>query len=310
MNKLTAQNNSQLQWVGIDKIFPNPLNPRKNDSVKTEEMQEIIKKRGWEMPITVYRKGEVYIVLGGHRRLYSAREAGIKKIPVYIVEAPLSYQDEMERIADLQRGHEDWSVFEWAKFTYDRWITWGKPLISDFAKMIGRPERTVKSYLTVMDYFPLVEIESGLNNKDFTISSLFDFVQWMKALRKNHPTLVDTMGEELIRKTILEKVRLGLMERDELRRTEFLKLVDTDSIRKFIVSNNMKYDRLLAIHNIDLRKKTFHGSMVSLGMLNKSVKTIEPRTSDQLGRAVDTLTELKQQIELKIKELENKSSEF
>lgn len=41
-----------LSWVNIDLVIPNPMNPRRDQSIETEQMQGILKSKGWAEAIT------------------------------------------------------------------------------------------------------------------------------------------------------------------------------------------------------------------------------------------------------------------
>jgi ParB family chromosome partitioning protein len=67
-------------------------------------MQEIIAANGWKEAATCYKKGQFYILLSGHRRLYAAKKLGEKQIPIYIVLAPTTPAEELDRLGSLQSG--------------------------------------------------------------------------------------------------------------------------------------------------------------------------------------------------------------
>lgn len=72
---------SNLIMADIKDVIPNPLNPRTNNAIKTDEMQRVIKEKGWEVPITCYQRGEQYIILSGHRRWEAAKNYHIRRYP-------------------------------------------------------------------------------------------------------------------------------------------------------------------------------------------------------------------------------------
>lgn len=297
-------NRAIVEWVSINEVLPNPLNPRKNDAIETETMQNIIRKRGWEEPLTVYRKGKVFVVLAGHRRLYAARESKIKMIPVYIVDAPTSHQDEIERIASLQSGRVDWTPFEWARFTYERWLAWGQPGIRNFAKEINISERTVSSYINVMTYYPVYEIEPGLKSGSLNVTFLDSLANWMKMLKKYHEELVLALTEDMVRKMMIEKFQAKLVSRVAIRRTDVLTMVSSDALRNFFLTKGQALEELLQNNNIDVKEQTFHGTLVSLGLLRKSVVNMNVKTETQAGKAVESLNEIKKNIEEQLRKIE------
>jgi ParB family transcriptional regulator, chromosome partitioning protein len=310
LNKVNPNSRPNVEWVSIEEVLPNPLNPRKNDAIRTEEMQGIIKKRGWEEPLTVYKKGKIYVVLAGHRRLYAARQAKVKQLPVFIVDAPQTHQEEIERIASLQSGRVDWTPFEWARFTYERWIAWGQPNLRSFAREINLTFHQVKNYVTVLNYFPIYEIESGLKNGALTLSALDALHDWIQSLKKHHPNIIETLTEEMIRKVLIEKLESKMATRETLRRAEFLSKAEESLVKEFILNKGFNLQHGLEMVKIDLNKKSFHGSIISINMLKNTVTNIDPVTKDEATKAVDALTTLQKDIADRIKRIKKANPEL
>lgn len=301
---------SFVEWIDINKIMPNPLNPRQNEAIKTTEMQSIIKNRGWEEPITVYKKGQIYIVLSGHRRLFSANQAKIKSIPCFIVDTPKNHQEEIERIASLQSGRVDWTNYDWAKFTYERWLAWGKPSVNNFAKKINISRRTVEIYLGVMSYYPHHEIESGLLTKTYSIDLLYAIFKWIKTLKNKLPQLVMAMSEDMIRRSMLDKLSNNTITRESLRHLEFFDIVKEEDLQQWLISRNVKLDEFMLSFNIELNKKSFQGSLISIGIFEKKLKAFSPRTPKQYEKAIDSLEELKKKIDDMQQEFNRKKTQI
>lgn len=302
-------NRANVEWVNISEVLPNPLNPRKDDAVKTEEMQAIIKQRGWEEPLTVYRKGKMYVLLSGHRRYFAARQAGIKQVPVFITEAPTSHQNEIERIASLQSGRVDWTAFEWARFTYERWIAWGQPPINAFAKQINLAKRNVEAYVQVLDYFPMDEIQAGLKSNRYSIFTLHELWRWMRDLRIEHPVLVGEMTEEMIRKTMLDKVEQKLTSKESLRKLEFLATVPSKNLKDWLLSKGIHLEQFMENNEFDVKEKSFQSSIISMGWAKKNIQAVSPKTKDQAVKSAEKLQELKKQIDEQLKVIERKFPE-
>lgn len=295
-------------WVPIEQVLPNPLNPRKNDAIRTEEMQGIIKKRGWEEPLIAYKKGKMFVLLAGHRRLYAAREARVKEIPLFEVEAPKTHQEEIERIASLQSGRVDWTPFEWAKFTYERWVAWGQPPMNSFAKEINLPSSAIVTYIKVLHYFPIYEIEAGLKNGSLTFTALDVLYHWMSALKSSHPAVVEALTEEMIRKVMVEKIELKLATRESMRRTSYLRKADDNQVKEFLLTR-INLEIAMEKVNISMTKKTFHGSMVSINSLKSNVANLNPTTESEIEKAFESLKALKDSIDNKLKDIERKNPE-
>jgi ParB family transcriptional regulator, chromosome partitioning protein len=301
--ELIGEDESVVHWVPLTSVIPNPLNPRRDDSVESEVLSDILKKRGWEEPLTCYQAGKMYVLLAGHRRLYAARKAKVRKIPVYIVSKPKDEAEEIERIAGLQSARVDWQPLEWAIFTWDRWNAWGKPPYTRFAKEINISIHAVKQYITVMGYFPLNEIEKELQSKNLNMSSLDALVKWITALKKHKPELVETMTEDMIRKVMLQKLVNKKALRDDLRNTEYCELAKEEQIKEFLIDKDMELDAQIGYMGIKRKYKDFTGHLISMGHFSNRIPHIKPETEHQRSQAVAALDELAAMIEQKKKEI-------
>jgi ParB family chromosome partitioning protein len=303
---IVKNNRAQSLWVDINSVVPNPLNPRKDDSVKTDELQNIIRSKGWETPLTAYKKGNMYVLLSGHRRLYAARKFGAKEIPIFVVDAPKTHQEEVERIASAQLAQENWTALEWGRFTYERWLAWGRPGMKKFSKEIGLAERTVESYVKVLDYFPLHEIEAGLNQKLYSLSFLLDVVLWIKKLKELKPSFVEDLTEEMIRRIMLDKITNRKVSKEGLRKKYFLEKVKDQDLKRFLLDKDMHIEDLMTEYEFDVKEKSFHGQLVSMGYARKSVKNLNPKNKEEAKKAFDALSEMKNSMEAQLQFLERK----
>jgi|AntRauTorckE6833_2_1112554.scaffolds.fasta_scaffold01579_8 ParB family chromosome partitioning protein len=102
-------------WVEVEKIVPNPYQPRREfDQSRLEELAESIRMYGVLQPLTVTRKeiqrddGAFYTeyeLIAGERRLRASRLASISLVPVIIREGEQNEQEKLELaiIENLQR---------------------------------------------------------------------------------------------------------------------------------------------------------------------------------------------------------------
>ena len=101
-------------FLPIDEIKPSSFQPRQsiNDEGLTS-LAESIKEHGILQPLIVRRAGEGYEVVAGERRWKAAKIAGLKEVPVVIVDLDDAQSLEVALVENLQR--EDLSPIEVAK---------------------------------------------------------------------------------------------------------------------------------------------------------------------------------------------------
>ena len=88
----------------LEKIFPNPDQPRKNfDEDKLIDLAESIKEHGVLQPIIVTPRDDKYMIIAGERRFRATTRAGLKTIPALIRELDDEKIMELALIENVQR---------------------------------------------------------------------------------------------------------------------------------------------------------------------------------------------------------------
>src|ERR1700678_1015281 len=77
----------QMREVAIDRIRPNPYQPRKHfDVLALEELKDSILQHGIIQPLIVRENMNGYEIVAGERRYRAGKAAGLKELPVVIRE--------------------------------------------------------------------------------------------------------------------------------------------------------------------------------------------------------------------------------
>ncbi|MDO7908533.1 ParB/RepB/Spo0J family partition protein [Paenibacillus cellulositrophicus] len=294
-----------LAWVAIDLVIPNPMNPRRDHSIESEQMQEILRSKGWAEAITCYRKGQYYIILSGHRRWHAAKKMNEKEVPVYIVQAPENNAEELDRLGSIQGGQVDWTPYEWAKYTYDIWKNSGKASYSQLANKLGISQSLVGSRIRVYKFYPRIEIEDKLSNGMYSLSMLDYILKWIKRVEKHHFELYQSMGEELIRKQMLKKYENRCFNSKIAIDNIFVTSACSKDILEFLTDINKKLQdcqfelELLKVDNeVDVTQ-----NKLNVKMIIDEIRLIECRTKNEAGNLKEELNKLLKEIELKENQL-------
>ena len=101
----TAEPPSGAQLLPLQKVEPNPLQPRKNfDPDELQALADSIAMHGVIQPLTVRQlPSGFYQIIAGERRWRAARLAGLQEVPVVVVEADDKTVMELALIENLQR---------------------------------------------------------------------------------------------------------------------------------------------------------------------------------------------------------------
>ena len=97
--------NKQARIVAIDKVAPNPDQPRTQFiEEELDELAESIRNNGLLQPILVREVDGSYQIIAGERRWQACNKIGLKEIPVNIVEADDAKSLTLAMIENIQRS--------------------------------------------------------------------------------------------------------------------------------------------------------------------------------------------------------------
>ncbi|MDF2903884.1 MAG: hypothetical protein K0S25_1522 [Bacillus sp. (in: firmicutes)] len=290
---------AQLKWVPLEQVLPNPKNPRRDLTVKTKQLQELIKTIGWEEPLTCYESGKNFIILSGHRRWNAAMQVKETLIPVYIVDAPKSGAEELDRISSVQSGQVEWSQFDQVKYTYDRWVASGKKSFDDLGNELGISKGMAGSRIRVYKYYAKDEIEDKLNNRMYSIMML-DYIHiWIKRLAKHHPDLVESWGEHYIRRLMLIKYEARCFNSQIANDHTFVTTATAENIREFLIDRNKK------LQDCQLKLVYIKDNEINSAAIISEIRGLQAKTKDEAEVLLLELERLFVSLEQKKEDLGN-----
>jgi ParB family transcriptional regulator, chromosome partitioning protein len=152
------QNNS-IFWVEVDKVQPNPYQPRRDfDKDKLNDLSESIKMYGLLQPLVVTRQEvekedgglvAIYELISGERRLRASKLAGLVQVPVIIRSGEEDDRVKLELaiIENLQR--EDLNPVERARAFHQLSEQFGFKH-QEIAKKIGKSREYVSNTIRIL----------------------------------------------------------------------------------------------------------------------------------------------------------------
>ena len=151
----TDEERKNAEDMALDKIFPNPNQPRKNfDEQALKELADSIKKHGVIMPIVVNDNGDgTYMIIAGERRFRACKLAGKQTIPVVVRKYTEREIKEISLIENLQR--EDLNPIE-AATAMKQLMTDYKLTQDELAERIGKSRPAVANTLRLLNLCPEV----------------------------------------------------------------------------------------------------------------------------------------------------------
>lgn len=160
--KKTTVKNDGISEIEINKINPNPNQPRKHfDEEALQELSSSIKLHGVIQPLVVNKlENDQYMIIAGERRWRASKMAGLEKVPVVIKNYTEKQIKEISIIENLQR--EDLNPIEAARAIKQLMEEYNltQETVSD---RIGKSRSSVANTLRLLSLYPDVikMIENG-----------------------------------------------------------------------------------------------------------------------------------------------------
>ncbi|NLJ00255.1 MAG: ParB/RepB/Spo0J family partition protein [Bacteroidales bacterium] len=161
-NDAETQGSSSINEVELEKIAPNPDQPRRVFNEEAlEELSASIRSIGLVQPITLRKLNDgTYQIIAGERRYRASLMAGLTTVPAYIKTVDDDETMEMALIENIQR--EDLNSIEIA-LAYQKLIDTLSLTQEQLSERVGKKRATVANYLRLLK-LP-AEVQMGVKNK-------------------------------------------------------------------------------------------------------------------------------------------------
>lgn len=143
------QDSVDLQMVGVNRLTPNPKQPRTRFEPKAlKSLGASLKRSGMMQPIVATPHGEGFEIVAGERRWRAAQEAGIDEVPVLvralgpqeIAELALIENIQREELNPLERAQGFATLAESFGMTHEQ-----------IAEVVGLNRSTISNHLRLLD---------------------------------------------------------------------------------------------------------------------------------------------------------------
>jgi len=228
---LAAERDS-IAFIDLTSVEPNPLQPRRDFPKESlEELAQSIKEHGIIQPITVRKVGpDRYQLVSGERRVRASIEAGLKRIPAYVLDVETDTKMlELAIIENVQRLQLN--PIEEAE-AYQRLIEDCHLTQEDVAEKIAKDRTTVTNFLRLLKLPEAIreslrrgQLGVGHAKAVMSVSSPERQIElWQEAVTQN---LSVRKLEELARNAVRENAIIG---EDSPRKTAKAKLINEQEI--------------------------------------------------------------------------------
>ena len=162
MDDVPASDTSAINEIPLDRITPNPDQPRRNfDEEGLRELAESIAQLGIIQPLSLRLTGtDTYQIIAGERRYRAALMAGLTSVPAYIRTASETELTEMALIENIQR--EDLNAIEIA-LTFRKLINQHGLTQERLSERIGKKRATIANFMRLLK-LP-ADVQLGLSER-------------------------------------------------------------------------------------------------------------------------------------------------
>ncbi|ADQ08301.1 parB-like partition protein [Caldicellulosiruptor hydrothermalis 108] len=137
-----------IEDVQIEKVLPNPYQPRSNfDERLIEELATSIKTYGLLQPIIVRKKGDFYYLIAGERRLRACKHLGYSKIKAIVINVTDIESAILALIENIQR--QDLDFFEEAQGYKQLADEFGLTQV-EIAKRVGKTQSAIANKIRLL----------------------------------------------------------------------------------------------------------------------------------------------------------------
>lgn len=187
-----------IRHIPVEKVVPNPLQPRKDFGDLTD-LAESIKEKGIIEPIIVRPRDGKYEIVAGERRYRAAKNIGMKTVPCIEHDLPDNEVLEVALIENLQR--KDLSIFESAYSLSSLAEIYGYTH-QEIAQKIGKSRVTITELLRITD----LPVEVAARCEQLKINSKTFLLELVK------------LGNQQEMNAVLDAYELEPFSRDDIKR--------------------------------------------------------------------------------------------
>jgi ParB/RepB/Spo0J family partition protein len=242
---------NKLMEIQISLIDPNPDNPRVY--FRQEELDNLlisIKKYGVQVPISVYKDKNRYVIIDGERRWRTCRKLNMPTIPAIIQQKPTELEN-LLMMFNIHSLREQWDLFTIAnKITKVISLLAKKlerqPNEVEISENTGLLRSTIRRCKLLIDLPPKYkqyikkELEIPKSKQRLTEDFFIEMEGSLKTVKRNYPDLLKNIDS--VRDNLIEKFRNNTIK----------SLVDFRQIAKLATAHkNVNYSRSKSENALD-----------------------------------------------------------
>jgi len=210
-----------LDHIKVDRIRPNPENPRLAfRQAELDDLQESIRIHGIQVPLSVYKDGQQYILIDGERRWRCASKLNLKTVPALIQPKPTELEN-LLLMFNIHSLREQWDTFTISKKlpTIIKLLKkeLGKdPTEADISSQTGLTRGMIRRCKLLMELpseykdMLLDELKLPKTRQKLSEDLFIEMERALKTVGRAMPDVISDIDD--VRHTIIDKYKSGLIK--------------------------------------------------------------------------------------------------
>jgi ParB/RepB/Spo0J family partition protein len=222
-----------FEWIEIDKIEPNPQNPR-GQFVRDYDpgfgyLKDSIAEVGILVPLVVRCvEGGKYRLIDGERRYEAARALNMKRLPAYIITQDLDDEQVRWRMFHIHMTRRPWDPVEQCKASntlyaelWDKYRDERSPkLVDEYSRITGMDRRTAEDRVRFLRWPDDIKQRVYASMGEKSIVEPYTYMveiekQIMEPAQKNYPEYFREVKASEVRAYLLSKLEAGVIKAGE-----------------------------------------------------------------------------------------------
>lgn len=264
-NKINIHDNEEVVEVDLDKIHPNPEQPRVVfNQPALDELARSIQKHGVIQPVILKRSKNSYVLVAGERRVRASKIAGRQTVPAIIRDYNAIYLAEIALLENLQR--ENLTPIEEA-VAYKRILKEMNMTHLELSKKLGKSRSYVTNIVGLLS-LPIATVEVVNNGQ----------------LNMGHARVLSKLKDE---KKIIDYTDMIVRNKLTVRQVEAM--VKRDKVAKYDCESKKKNYKISGKTDAEEKLSSlFSGTNVKVSFSKKAIN-IEFDSKENLIAAVNKL---------------------
>lgn len=218
-----SASDAKLEQIPVDRIDRNPENPRiifRGDELN--QLLKSIRRRGVQVPVSVYKEGSRYVLIDGERRWRCCLKLNRKTIPALVQHKPDTLTN-LLLMFNIHALREQWDLLTMASKLPNivellERKKGSRPTEAEISEETSLKRSTIRRCKLLVDlpqhYIDdiLLELKKPKNEQKLTEDFFIEMERGLKTVERNMPDAFPDQDKDKARRVLIKKFRTGVVD--------------------------------------------------------------------------------------------------